>query len=205
MRVVALIMAGGKGERFGKGAEKPMVKLDGKPFIQRIIKAVKESKKTLETYAAVTTSNPKTAKEAAKASVKVIITDGRGYHADLQQAVSKMSFNGPVLTISADLPLLTGEFLDEIIDKYEKSGKPALTVLVPVKSCHKYGLVPTSLIEHKGRRYAAAGINIIDGKRTTEEQPQEVVISTKPGAVFNINTPDDLRAAENYLLRSGTT
>jgi GTP:adenosylcobinamide-phosphate guanylyltransferase len=78
-------------------------------------------------------------------------------------------------------------------------------VLVPVKSCHKYGLVPTSLIEHKGRRYAAAGINIIDGKRITEEQPQEVVISTKPGAVFNINTPDDLRAAENYLLRSGTT
>jgi len=198
-------MAGGKGERFGKGVEKSMVKLLGKPFIRRVIEAAKESKKTLEMYVAVTANNPQTAQEALKASANVITTDGRGYHADLQQAVLKANLNCPVLTISSDLPLLTGEFLDDIIDKYEKSGKPALIVLIPVESCYKHGLVPTSFYEHKGKRYAVSGINIIDGKQITEEQPQEVIVSTKPEAIFNINTPDDLRAAENYLLRSGTT
>jgi GTP:adenosylcobinamide-phosphate guanylyltransferase len=92
--------------------------------------------------------------------------------------------------------------LDEIIDKYEKSRKPALTVLAPIESCSKYGVYPTSFYEHAGNTYAVSGINIIDGRRILEEQEQEVVICRKPEAVFNINTPKDLESAKNYLLRN---
>jgi len=202
MRIVALIMAGGRGTRFGNDLEKPMAKLLGKTLIRRVIEATKASKRISETYVAVTAYSSQTAEEAIKASAKVIETVGQGYHEDLRQAVLKLNLNCPVLTISADLPLLNGEFLDEIIVKYEKSRKPALTVLVPVEQCQKYGLHPTSLYEHEGKKYAVSGVNIIDGKLILEEQQQEVIISKRQEAVFNINTPKDLESAKNYLLRS---
>jgi GTP:adenosylcobinamide-phosphate guanylyltransferase len=137
--------------------------------------------------------------------VRAITTEGKGYHSDLQQAIKDAKLSGPVLTISSDLPLLSGKFLDEVISRYEKAGKPALRVLVPVEACYKYGIYPTSLEEHEGEKYAVSGINIIDGQLIlkgqplTEKQLQETMISTKPEALFNINTPNDLKATKRYL------
>jgi adenosylcobinamide-phosphate guanylyltransferase len=195
-------MAGGKGTRFGGDTEKPMALFMGKPLIRRVIEAAKESKRIAETYVAVTGYSPKTAQEAAEASVKVVETDGRGYHADLQQAVKDANIKCPVLIISADLPLLSGEFLDEIVGEYEESGKPALTVLVPEEALHEYGVSSVSPLEYEGKMYAVSGINIIDGRRILEEQDQEVIVSRRPEAVFTVNSLEDLEAAKNYLLRT---
>ena len=205
MRIVALIMAGGRGKRFGGDVEKPMIKLLGKPLIRRVVEATKASKRISETYVAVTLYNSQTAEEAVKASAKVVETLGHGYHADLQEAMLKLNLTCPVLTISSDLPLVNGDFLDEIIDKYEKSRKPALTVLVPIEDCHKHGVHPTSLYEHEGNTYAVSGINVIDGRRISEEQEQEVIICRRPEAIFNVNTFEDLESAKNYLLRDKRT
>ena len=202
MHIVALIMAGGKGTRFGGDTEKPMAQFIGKPLIRRVIEATKESKRIAETYVAVTSYSPKTAQEAAEASVKVVETDGQGYHADLQQAVQDANLKCPVLIISADLPLLNGEFLDEIISKYEESGKPALTVLIPEEAFREYGVSAVSPYEYKGKTYAVSGINIIDGQRILEEQEQEVIVSSRPEAVFTVNSSKDLESAKNYLLRT---
>ena len=195
-------MAGGKGTRFGGDTEKPMAQFIGKPLIRRVIEATKESKRIAETYVAVTSYSPKTAQEAAEASVKVVETDGQGYHADLQQAVKDANIKCPVLIISADLPLLNGEFLDEIIEEYEESGKPALTVLIPEEAFREYGVSAVSLFEHDGKMYAVSGINIIDGQRILEEQEQEVIVSRRPEAVFTVNSSKDLESAKNYLLRT---
>lgn len=200
-------MAGGKGTRFGGHIEKPMATLMGEPLVRRVIDAAKQSKKVADIYVAVTSFSPKTAEEAKKASVKVIETAGRGYHADLQQAVQDANITCPVLIVSSDLPLLTGEFLDEIISRYEESGKPALTVMVPEEAFREYGLSAVSLYEHEGRMYAVSGINIIDGSRILEEQEQQVIVSSRPEAVFTVNSTKDLESAKNYLLntKSGCT
>jgi adenosylcobinamide-phosphate guanylyltransferase len=202
MRIVALIMAGGRSRRFGGKIEKPVVKFMDKSLIRRVIEATKESKRIAETYVAVTSRSPKTEKEVANAFVKVVKTDGQGYHADLKQAVQKANLNCPVLAISSDLPLLNGEFLDEIIDRYIGSGKPALTVLVPEEALREYGISAFSPYEFEGRTYAVSGINIIDGSRILEEQEQEVLISQRPEAIFNVNSSKDLEHAKNYLLRT---
>jgi adenosylcobinamide-phosphate guanylyltransferase len=202
VRIIALIMAGGKGTRFGGDIEKPMAQFMGKPLIRIVIEATKESKMVAETYVAVTSFSQKTAQEARKASVKVVETDGKGYHADLQQAIQDANLRCPVLVISADLPLLSGEFLDEIIGRYEESGKSALTVLIPEEVCRKYGVSGVSPYEHEGKMYAVSGINIIDGNKILEEQEQEVVVSSRPEAVFTVNASKDLEAAKNYLLRT---
>jgi len=201
MHIVALIMAGGKGTRFGGDTEKPMALFMGKPLIRRVIEAAKESERIAETYVAVTSCSPKTAEEAKKASVKLIETDGRGYHADLQQAIKDANLTCPVLIISADLPLLNGEFLDEIVEEYEESGKPALAVMIPEEAFREYGLSAVSLYEHDGRMYAISGINIIDGRRILEEQAQEIIVSSRPEAVFTVNSHEDLESAKEYLLR----
>jgi adenosylcobinamide-phosphate guanylyltransferase len=202
MKIVALIMAGGKGTRFGGDTEKPMADFMGKTIIQRVIEATKESKKIAETYVAVTTNSPKTAEEARKASVTVIKTDGKGYHEDLQQAVKTANLACPVLIISADIPLLTGDFLGELIIKYIESGKPALTVMVPEETFQEYGLSAVSIYEYKGKRYAVSGVNIMDGRRILEEQEQEVVITSRHEAVFTVNSKKDLEAAKNYFLKN---
>ena len=195
-------MAGGKGTRFGGDTEKPMAQFMDKPIIRIVIEAAKESKKIAETIVAVTAYSPKTAQEAEKASVKVIETGGQGYHADMQQAIQDANLKCPVLVVSADLPLLSGEFLDQIISRYEESGKPALTVLVPEETLREYGLSAVSPYEHEGRTYAVSGINIIDGQRILEEQEQEVLVSSRPEAVFTVNSLEDLESAKSYLLRS---
>jgi len=205
MRFVALIMAGGKGTRFGGDTEKPMAQFMGKPLIRRVIEATRESKRISKTYVAVTSYSPETAKEAAEASAKVIETDGKGYHEDMQQAIAKANLNCPVLVISSDLPLVTGEFLDEIISEYEESGKPALTVVIPEDAYKEYGISAVSLYEHNGKRYGVSGINIVDGRRIMEEQEQEVLVSRRPEAAFTVNSREDLETAKRYLTQKSAT
>jgi len=200
MRFVALIMAGGRGTRFGGDIEKPMAMFMGKPLIKRVIEAAKESKRIEKIYVAVTAYSPKTIQEIKNTSVRLIETDGKGYHTDLQQAIKDAKLSGPVLIISADLPLLNGKIIDEIVEKYEESNKPALTVMIPEEACRKYGLSAVSIYEHNGNMYAVSGINIIDGQRIFEEQEQEVFISSRPEAVFTVNSLNDLEAARKYLL-----
>lgn len=202
MQFVAMIMAGGKGTRFGTDTEKPMALFFGKPLIRRVIDATKDAKKISKIFVAVTSTTPKTEEEAKKAGVTVIKTDGKGYHVDVQQAVQKAKLLCPILIISSDLPLISGEFLDEIISKYEQSGKPALTVMIPEEAFRKFGLEAVSLYEHENKMYAVSGINVIDGKRILEEQEQEVVSSSRPEAVFTVNSLKDLETVKQYFVKT---
>jgi GTP:adenosylcobinamide-phosphate guanylyltransferase len=104
------------------------------------------------------------------------------------------------LTISADLPLLTGGFLDQVISHYWKAGKPALMVLVPIEACKRQGIEPTSIYPFEEKSYAVAGVNVVDGRKILErEQEQEVLISDRVEVAINVNTKGDLEAAERYL------
>jgi len=195
-----LIMAGGKGKRFGGKTEKALVKLLGKPLIQWVIEATKAAEKISEVYVIATDQTPKTLEAVSNIGVKVIKTEGKGYHEDLQQAILDSGMEYPVLAISADMPLLTGEFLDHVISHYWEAGKPALTVLVPLEACRRHGVEPTSLYPYNGKSYAVSGLNVVDGRKISDgEQEQEVLISDRIEVAININTRQDLEAAERYL------
>ena len=172
-------------------------------------KSAKKEEKVKKTTARKKTAKKETPKKSTKTpakvkktTVKVIETAGIGYHEDVQQAVQEANLIGPVLIISADLPLVNGDLLDEIIGKYEQQSKPALTVMIPEEAFQKYGLSAVSLYEHEGKMYAVSGINIIDGQRILEEQEQEVIESSRPEAVFTVNALKDLEEAKKFLLRT---
>jgi len=55
-------------------------------------------------------------------------------------AVEEAGIIGPVLIIMADLPLVTSELIDRIIERYQEVGTPALSVYMKLDICTKLGL-----------------------------------------------------------------
>ncbi|MGZ7044411.1 MAG: NTP transferase domain-containing protein [Methanobacterium sp.] len=185
--VTALIMAGGKGVRMEANSEKPLLKINGKPMIQYIIDALESSKKIDEIIAATSKNTPETTEYLKSLGIKTIITSGEDYINDLGMILSKYSESDVLLTITADLPLITGEIIDYVISMYEKSPKPAMSVMVPVNIYEKYGLKPTSTIDNG----VPSGLNILIGINKT--QNEEVLIIEKIELALNINTCEDIK------------
>jgi adenosylcobinamide-phosphate guanylyltransferase len=202
MGVTALVMAGGKGVRMALSEEKPLLKVGGKPVIEHVLAALENAKKVASIVVAVSDFTPKTAKLMAKFPVKVVKTPGKDYVSDMGYAVKQLKLK-IVLAVAADLPLITGETIDEVVERYEQCGKPALTVVVPMETKVKLGLGGEYAFEVDGRLVVPAGLNVIDGRRIDEEELDEeiCVVDSKEVAV-NINTVQELRIAENMFKKA---
>ena len=199
MGVTALVMAGGKGTRMKTMEEKPLLKVGGKPVIEYVLNALKAAKKVDEIIVAISERTPETATMAKKLSMKVLKTPGRGFVPDMQCAIKKLRL-GTVLTISADLPLVKGEYIDKIIEHYEQCGKPALTVAVRMETRERLGLSSDYAFEVNGKRLVPAGINVIDGNRIGEKElEEEIFVLDDERVAVNVNTFEDLRVAELML------
>lgn len=202
VKVHALIMAGGKGTRFKAEVEKPLAQFLGKPLIQWVIEAVKSSWLISTFYIVTSPYTPETENKCLREGLNVIRTAGIDYHSDLKQAIIEKRLYQPVMVVSSDLPALTGAFLDNVISRYAGCGKPALTVLVPLRKCREIGITASSLCEYGGSTYAVSGVNIIDGAKIFhEEMDQEVFIYDGLEAAVNINSLEDLKNAEEHLKR----
>ena len=201
MKVPALIMAGGKGRRIGSRLEKPLLSFQGRPLIDRVVKAAKSAKNISEIYVVTSGNTPQTEKKCLKNGLKILKTDGKGYHNDLKQAILEGKLNFPVLTMPADLPALTGKFLDKIIEIFEKKGKDALAVFVPLEKRKKLELSVSSKDEFEGIPYAVSGVNIINGKKILYKGKIDTAayITDEIEVLFNINTQEDLNIAEKNL------
>jgi adenosylcobinamide-phosphate guanylyltransferase len=201
MTVTALVMAGGKGSRMTLAEEKPLILVGGKPVIELVLKALKNAKKVDNVVVAVSCYTPKTAKHLEKFPIEVLATPGKEYVSDMGYAVKTLKLQ-TVLAIAADMPLITGEIIDDIIECYFKSGKPALAVAVPLETKQKLGMSLGYAFEYDGRRVVPAGINVNDGAKIDDaELEQEVYVLDSVNVAVNINTIEELRVAEDQYLR----
>jgi adenosylcobinamide-phosphate guanylyltransferase len=134
--------------------------------------------------------------------VSVIKTPGKEYVSDMGYAVKKLKLRH-VLAIAADLPLITGEVVDAILECYEQCGKPALAVVVPMETKEKLGLSGEYAFELGDMLVVPAGINVIDGRRIDEEElDQEVCLLDLKEVAVNINTVQELKIAETLLRKA---
>jgi len=199
MGVTALVMAGGKGGRMTLAEEKPLLRVGGKPIIEHVIAALKNAKKVSSIVVAVSDYTPKTARLMLQFPVSVIKTPGKEYVSDMGYAVKKLKLRH-VLAIAADLPLITGEVVDAILECYEQCGKPALAVVVPMETKEKLGLSGEYAFEFGNRLVVPAGISVIDGRRIDEKElDQEVCLLDLKEVAVNINTVQELNIAEALL------
>ncbi len=202
MGVTAIVMAGGKGTRMRISDEKPLLRVDGKPVIEIVLSSLMAAKRIDHIVVAVSYSTPKTATYVSQFPVEIIETPGSGYIEDMQFVVRQLNL-GRVLTVAADLPLLSSKIVDEIVLRFEKCGKPALAVMAPLDLRLRHGLCSDYTFEFKGRKVVPVGINAIDGKKINEyELEQELFVMNKQEVAININTPDDLNLAEKLIKNS---
>ncbi|MBM4400616.1 MAG: hypothetical protein FJ045_01560 [Crenarchaeota archaeon] len=205
MRVPALIMAGGKGKRMRLPVEKPLLPFLGKPLIDWVVEAVASAEKVAEFYVVTSGNTLETEKRCRSKGWRVLRTDAKGYHEDLKQAVRDAGLAGAVLTIPADLPAVTGKFLDKVVSAFETCGKDFLAVFVPIKAREDLGLSVSSTDEYKGVWHAVAGVNIVNGAKIQEEGKIETsaIITEEVEVLLNINTLKDLDIAEKIMRKQG--
>jgi len=201
MKLPALIMAGGKGTRISLPIEKPLLPFICKPLIDWVAEAVINANNVSEFYVVTSPNTPQTEKHCQSKGWKVLIADAKGYHNDLKQATLIEGLMGPVLTVPADSPAVTGKFLDKIISQFEICGKDFYAIFVPIKARETLGLSVDSTDEFMGEWYAVSGVNIVNGAKIQGKGKIETsaLITEEVEVLLNINTLKDLEIAEKIM------
>jgi adenosylcobinamide-phosphate guanylyltransferase len=191
--VTALIMAGGKGTRMELEVEKPLVEINGRPMIQYVIDALKNTDKINNIIVATSGNTRRTETFLKKQGIDTIETPGDGYVHDLGFIISNFKLDDILLTVTADLPLINSDIIDYVLEEYEKSKKPAMSVLVPVHIFEKYGIKPTMTFEN----LIPSGLNIL--RSINKTQDEKVLIIERIELALNINTCEDIKLLKKLL------
>jgi adenosylcobinamide-phosphate guanylyltransferase len=190
-------MAGGKGSRLMMG-EKPLVKLFGKSLIDYVVGALLDSSAE-RIFVAVTENVPMTGVWARGRELEVVDTSGKGFVADMVEAVEKAGVIQPILIIMADLPLITPDLIDEIMETYIERPEPALSTHTPLNLHSRLGRRPDSLFNYRGQLIVPSGINILDGANIREEQKDYHLIKERIELAVNVNVAEDLKLCESII------
>lgn len=191
------MMAGGRGSRLKMG-EKPLVKLFGRPLIDYVVLALEES--LVDRIFVSTTENvPSTRKWAQERDLYVLETGSYGYVADMIEAVKKADVRDPIMVIMADLPLVTSEIIDQIMEVYQERPEPALSTHTPLSLHSRMGRRPDSLFNYRGQLIVPAGINVLRGAEIEKEQEDFHLILERMELAVNVNVPEDLMLCEKIM------
>jgi adenosylcobinamide-phosphate guanylyltransferase len=170
--------------------EKPLIMIAAKPMVQYVIEAVRHSRSIDRIFVTTSKHTPETATTLRSLGFNVVETSGDDYVEDTKLAVKSLGLK-KTLVISADLPLITTKIIDEVIRRYEMSGKPALAVAIP------------RLSENTKEGLAFAGVNMIDGEKINEKTlDEEVMIVGRVEVMLNVNTPEDLELVRALIQSS---
>ena len=209
--IIALVMAGGKGLRLESNIEKPLFPINDKPLITYVLENIKQSKLIEKVVVAVSPNDPNTKKfliddlnfshfdntfYEGDDDNYCLDTLGKGYVEDLSNILEifeAKSKEDILIFINADLPLVNGEILDEILTHYLSQDKPALSTLVPVEIFEKYGV--NYSYEFNGK--VPSGINILRSENVVQEE--ELLIIRRDELIFNVNTIDTAILASKFL------
>ena len=193
--IYAVLMAGGRGTRLEVPCEKPLFKLRDKPLIKYVIDNLKESKLIDKIVIAVSHHTRETTLylNSLDEEFQILDTSGDDYLTDLSYILDyfeKKSSDDTLLFINADLPFISTETIDYVLDYYSRSLKDALSTLVPVEIFRDLGL--NYSYEFNG--YVPSGLNVLRSVNIVQEEDQLVI--PKRELALNINTLLDSKVAE---------
>lgn len=183
----ALIMCGGEGSRLAGVEEKPLVSVDGTPMVRRVLDALTASSVQRIT-AAVSDQTPETA-AYLDGRVQIHNTAGEGYVSDLQRVLTDIE--QPVIVVGADLPLITGNLIDQIISVQQELDQ-TITTVVPAVVKQQLGL---SVDERSKDGFVPAGVNVIADGADRRYQSYDVRLAV------NVNRLEDLQVARTLAQR----
>jgi adenosylcobinamide-phosphate guanylyltransferase len=160
----------------------------GRSLLDRVYGALAAS--SVETTYAVT--SPRAPETAARAPSPVIETPGNGYVADLQRALADERVSRPVLTVTADLPLLEGDVVDTFLSTVH--GRATMAA-VPAGRVRGLGFSLETVWRNRGIAVRPAGLNVVG------PGSDRVWVTRDCRLAAHVNRPRDLSAAA-WLLPS---
>lgn len=193
--IYAILMAGGMGTRLEVPCEKPLFKLCDKPLIKYVLDNINQSRLIDKTVIAVSHHTPETAKylQSLNGDFEILDTSGDSYLTDLSYILDyfeKKSDNDTLLFINADLPFISVETIDYVLEYYFDCGKDALSTLVPVEIFEDLGL--NYSYEFNGN--VPSGLNVLRSVNIVQDEAQLII--PKRELALNINTLLDSKVAE---------
>ncbi len=196
----ALVHAGGKGTRMGKcGIEKPMMKVGDKCTVERVIDALRGAKNVDRILVSVSDNTLETEKYLQSIGVETVRTSGDDFMGDLHQALECLS-GEYVLTTPSDLPLITSEIFDSIIDYFNPGTMDSLLAVIDEEVVRSIGIIPSYTREERGNKWVLSGVSVIDRKKTLAgEYLTETLFETNwPELSVNVNTQLELDLARSF-------
>ena len=186
-------MAGGKGGRLSLGGvEKPLLEFAGKPLVAYVVAALTQSQ--IESVVMVTSPHtPCTTRWARSSGVPVLTAPGQGYIQDYRWAMTRLGLQGPVLIISADLPLINHQLIDKIIEHRAQVQSPALGVYLPAEFCEEANVSPDLVLRAGAKLLVPSGINIVDASLSDQLQQETMLVIRDESLLYNVNKRDDLK------------
>jgi adenosylcobinamide-phosphate guanylyltransferase len=193
--IYAILMAGGMGTRLKVPCEKPLFKLHDKPLINYVIDNLDASRFIDKIIIAVSPNTLETTNylKSLNGNFEILDTSGKDYLTDLSYILDyfeKKSQDDVLLFISADLPFISTETIDYVLEYYLNSDKDALSVLVPVEIFEDLGLDYS--YEFEGN--VPSGLNVLRSINIVQDEDQLVI--AKVELALNINTIPDSKVAE---------
>ena len=193
--IYAILMAGGMGTRLKVPCEKPLFKLHDKPLIKYVLDNLNSSKLIDKIVIAVSHHTPETTKylKSLDYNFQILDTSGDSYLTDLSYILDyfeKKSDKDSLLFINADLPFISTQIIDYVLEYYLGCGKDALSTLVPVEIFEELGL--NYSYEFDG--LVPSGLNVLRSINIVQDEDQLVI--PKRELALNINTLLDSQVAE---------
>ena len=205
--MMALVMCGGKGirlQQFG-GLEKPLLNLKGKAMIEYVLDALIRSQKFRRIIAVSSPFSSKTTTFLyhhpyySNGLIEVIRTEGDSYSKDLSFVLNKIKPDR-VLTVSADLPLLSSYIVHQIVICNIPRFSCASIIL---EKCfvENLGVTPSVVFNIGAQQYCHSGILVFNYPRLKECQKikEYFILMNKREIAVNVNTLKELQVAETLL------
>jgi adenosylcobinamide-phosphate guanylyltransferase len=182
--------------------EKPMLPLLGQPMIDWVLDALSAARGVGKVHVSVSGNTPGTASYLRKKGVSLIVTSGRGYCEDLNEAMSLIDAT-MVMVCPADLPLITPQGLEKVVAEARRSVVGSFCVTVPEELMRSLGMGLTYSLEVRGRKVVLCGVSVVDrmAMLTGKEVEQDYTVTEEEGFALNVNTIGDLQKAERALRR----
>jgi adenosylcobinamide-phosphate guanylyltransferase len=178
------------------GVEKPMLELAGRRFVERVVSALRDSKKFERIVAVVSPNTPATKKFLASAGIEIMETPGKGYPHDLAIALERLSPD-KVLVVPADVPLLTAQTVGEIADALTKINAPAASIAVDKSFVEDLNITPSVV----SGGMCHSGITLFDSSKKGEVEERYVTMN-KIEIAMNVNTKKEKELAESLVKRA---
>jgi len=207
--LVGVVLAGGEGRRMGAGIAKPLRKLGGKPMVAHVVERLRPQVMDL----VIVANDPDPAYRGLGAPVipdppdiqRAADQEGRrlgplaGILAGMEWAVANHPHAGWILTVPADVPFLP---LDLTVRLAGHMHVPEPDVLA-VKGEHALAIWSVRLATDLRRAILEEGLRRVEGfARRQTHTYAELVWPGDPDVFVNINTPEELKAAEARLARA---